>query len=184
MDESSGEVMDASEPAQISIYGKVYLSTVVFLLAFSTPSSDGPTSPKLSIQALTKIKLLGAGGLMEDQLSKDNPILPQSEEPCLISTYRCESRDDYQQSVRELARFVSVVDTDPRADELVRSVHGERYRLTIEVDAGYQLEAWLERVSTEHLLSSFSHLVRCLFEIAASYCPKASSHIHPCDDPR
>lgn len=148
-DESSGEVVDASEPAQISIYRKVHLSTVVSLLRFSDSSSDDPTSAKLSIEALTKIELLGAGALMEDHPCKDDPVLPQSEIPCLISTHRCESRDSYQQSVRVLARFVSLVDTDPECCADLREEFGERYRLTIEVDAGYQLDAWLQHVSAK-----------------------------------
>jgi hypothetical protein len=184
MGESSTEDNDASKQAQNAIYRKVDLSTVVSLLELSTSSTSDMTAAQRSIQAVTKIELIGAGALTGDLLSKDGLILTNSDLPCLISTYRCEDRDSYHLSVRELGRFVSLVDTEPEADELIRSLHGERYRLTIEVDAGYQLEAWLQHVSPEHLVSSFAYLVRCLFGIAASYRPKASTHIHPCDAPR
>lgn len=104
------------------------------------------------------IDLSREGALLEDRLSLEDPVFGNSDILCLIDTMECESQDSFPQTVRELARFVSRVEPSPAVDYVEKDM-AKRYRLTMEINAGFQLDALLQHVSAKSLAGKNSYFV-------------------------
>lgn len=129
--------------AKISILRPVRSATIFSLLQRSVSSGSDPVSHCRAIQNVSAVRLFHKGSLLEDQPSNVGSSFVNAAMACRIHIDERRDRHGLQESVLQLARFVPVAPKEPVAP----GPYGCFRRLEIQVDAGPDLDVWMQHVS-------------------------------------